>query len=77
MKCNVNCKLMEEGKSTAALYVGAKSYKHCVHRHKLPLNRRVYERIIMVGGDITATWCYRGKIIRAVKHSNYESAMEL
>ncbi len=65
MKCNVNCSLMKEGKSTATLWVMGKAYMHCVYRHQEPLSRKVYERIVMVGGDITSTWCYRGKIVRA------------
>ena len=67
MRCNINCILIEKGKSTATLYIGNDSFKHCVHRHKLMMRRGEYERSIIIGGDITSTWCYRGKIVRKVK----------
>ena len=77
MRCNVNCELVAEGKSTSTLYIGNKSYKHCVHRHKLMLSRGQYERSVLIGGDITATYCYKGKIVRKAKSrvNNYNDAM--
>ncbi len=78
MRCNVNCELVVEGKSTATLYVGNDSYKHCVYRHKLMLKRGEYERVVLVGGDVTSTYCYRGKIVRKPKKREvYSDAIEI
>lgn len=77
MKCNTNCLLMEKGKSIAVLYVKDVAYKHCVYRHKQALKRGEYDRSVLIGGDITSTWCYKGKIVRAVKprENKYTEAM--
>ncbi len=68
MKCNVHCRLMVQGRSISTLYVkGNVSYKHCIHRHKPMLKRGEYEREVLIGGDVTGTYCYRGKIVRKGK----------
>ncbi len=79
MKCNINCQLIEEGKSTAALYIGDKPYKHCVYRHQLMLKRGDYDgREILIGGDITSTYCYRGRMVRKPKpREKYTDAIEI
>lgn len=78
MKCNINCELIEEGKSIATLYIGNKSYKHCVYRHQLLLKRGDYGKTLLIGGDITSTYCYRGKIVRKPKErEKYNDAIEI
>lgn len=78
MKCNITCELIEEGKSTATLYADNKPYKHCVYRHQLMLQRGDYSRNILIGGDITNTYCYRGKIVRKPKpREKYSDAIEI
>lgn len=78
MKCNINCELVEKGKSTATLYIENESYKHCVYRHQLMLQRYDYGRVILIGGDITNTYCYRGKIVRKPKkRESYSDAIEI
>lgn len=78
MKCNINCELVEEGKSIATLYVERKSYKQCVYRHQLMLRRGDYGKVILIGGDITNTYCYRGKIVKKPKkRESYSSAIEI
>jgi hypothetical protein len=77
MRCNINCELIKKGKSTATLWIGDENYKHCVYRHKLMLKRGDYARTVIIGGDVTSTYCYRGKIVRKVKPrtNQYNDAM--
>lgn len=78
MKCNITCELIEEGKDTSTLYADNKPYKYCVYRHQLMLNRGDYSRTILIGGDVTNTYCYRGKIARKVKpREKYNNAIEI
>lgn len=77
MKCNMNCELIEEGKSTATLWIENKPYKHCVFRHQLMMYRGDYGRVVLIGGDITSTYCYREKIVRKVVKREKSNAMEI
>lgn len=78
MKCNINCELIEKGKSIATLYIEKESYKHCVFRHQLMLLRGDYGRVVLIGGDITNTYCYKGSIVRKPKkRESYSNAIEI
>ncbi len=64
MKCNTNCNIFKEGKSRAGIHVGGKDVDYCVYRHSLMLKRGEYERVILVSGDITSTFCYKERIVK-------------
>lgn len=69
---------MEKGKSNSTLWVENKAYKYCVFRHQLMIGRGSYDRMVLIGGDITSTHCYRGKIVRkAKKREVYSDAIEI
>lgn len=79
MRCNINCELIIKGTDSSTLYVDSNPYKHCVYRHQLMLKRGDYNgRIVLIGGDITGTHCYNGKIVRKPKpREKYSDAIEI